>query len=414
MLEKVYGIFPRLKEREKQAGRDDVAAASSRCARSRAASCPSRASSCSTSRRSASRRILVADIFRVIQEVHAPGVTVLLIEQNVFRTLAVGGPRLRPRERAHRPHGHGQGPPERRARQEGVPGRLTAARRRRAHTGEAVGAWWNTLTSSCTARESAIAPKGRGRCSSCSTGSPGVGVLGRPDPAPQRAPHGPRAGPSRPRRIGEARGRLFARRLRQRPPRSPRSTRPRPRDPRRALSRGRHRLAVRLPVPRACERLVLVSSGGLGREVHPALRAAALPGAEVVLPWLSIAGAPERRPCRSRAREPGAEGQRRPRGVLAELRSLEKADARRAFLHTVRGIIDLDGQRVSAQDRLYLAAGMPTLIVWGERDRLIPVRHARAGPRADRGKPARDLPRRRALPVARRARRVSPTFSSTS
>jgi pimeloyl-ACP methyl ester carboxylesterase len=42
----------------------------------------------------------------------------------------------------------------------------------------------------------------------------------------------------------------------------------------------------------------------------------------------------------------------------------------------VRGIIDLGGQRVSAHDRLYLAAGLPTLIVWGERDPLIPVRHA--------------------------------------
>ncbi|MBK8595067.1 MAG: alpha/beta hydrolase [Holophagales bacterium] len=39
-----------------------------------------------------------------------------------------------------------------------------------------------------------------------------------------------------------------------------------------------------------CERLVLVSSGGLGRELHPLLRAAALPGADVVLPWLSAAG----------------------------------------------------------------------------------------------------------------------------
>ena len=39
-----------------------------------------------------------------------------------------------------------------------------------------------------------------------------------------------------------------------------------------------------------CERLVLVSSGGLGRELHAVLRAAALPGAEWMLPWLSAAG----------------------------------------------------------------------------------------------------------------------------
>src|SRR5258708_6221714 len=41
--------------------------------------------------------------------------------------------------------------------------------------------------------------------------------------------------------------------------------------------------------PERCERLVLVSSGGLGREVHAILRAAVLPGAELVLPWLSVA-----------------------------------------------------------------------------------------------------------------------------
>src|SRR5687768_282422 len=42
--------------------------------------------------------------------------------------------------------------------------------------------------------------------------------------------------------------------------------------------------------PERCERLVLVSSGGLGREVHLLLRAAALPGADYVLPFLTSAG----------------------------------------------------------------------------------------------------------------------------
>src|SRR4029079_4484636 len=41
--------------------------------------------------------------------------------------------------------------------------------------------------------------------------------------------------------------------------------------------------------PERCERLVLVSSGGLGREVHLLLRAAALPGADWVPPWLTAA-----------------------------------------------------------------------------------------------------------------------------
>ena len=39
-------------------------------------------------------------------------------------------------------------------------------------------------------------------------------------------------------------------------------------------------------------------------------------------------------------------------------------------------MIDVAGQRVSARDRLYLAREVPTLIVWGDRDAVIPVTHA--------------------------------------
>src|SRR5207247_2045660 len=42
--------------------------------------------------------------------------------------------------------------------------------------------------------------------------------------------------------------------------------------------------------PERCERLVLVSSGGLGREVHAMIRAAALPGSEWVLPLICTRG----------------------------------------------------------------------------------------------------------------------------
>jgi len=129
--------------------------------------------------------------------------------------------------------------------------------------------------------------------------------------------------------------------------------------------------------PEKCERLVLVSSGGLGREVHPVLRAAVLPGAEVVLPWLSVAA---RKSVGRVVHALGNLGLRASADLEESWRSfvsLEEPDARRAFLHTVRGIIDLHGQRVSAHDRLYLAAGLPTLILWGEKDRLIPVRHGR-------------------------------------
>jgi pimeloyl-ACP methyl ester carboxylesterase len=57
-------------------------------------------------------------------------------------------------------------------------------------------------------------------------------------------------------------------------------------------------------------------------------------------------------------------------------RSLTNPENRRAFVATMRGVIDPGGQTVSALDRLYLAAHMPVLIVWGERDAIIPVVHA--------------------------------------
>ena len=57
-------------------------------------------------------------------------------------------------------------------------------------------------------------------------------------------------------------------------------------------------------------------------------------------------------------------------------RSLIEPENRRAFLRTMRAVIDPGGQSVSAVDRLYLAGGLPTLIVWGSDDRIIPVSHA--------------------------------------
>ena len=47
-------------------------------------------------------------------------------------------------------------------------------------------------------------------------------------------------------------------------------------------------------------------------------------------------------------------------------------------MHTLRSVIDIHGQRVSARDRLYLLERFPTLVVWGERDRTIPLEHGRA------------------------------------
>ena len=58
--------------------------------------------------------------------------------------------------------------------------------------------------------------------------------------------------------------------------------------------------------------------------------------------------------------------------------SLTETENRHAFLRTLRAVIDPRGQSVSALDRLYLAASLPTLIVWGEQDSIIPVEHAHA------------------------------------
>ena len=134
--------------------------------------------------------------------------------------------------------------------------------------------------------------------------------------------------------------------------------------------------------PEHCERLVLVSSGGLGREISALLRAASLPGSELVLPFLvddRVVGAG-----RLIGGFLGRIGLRVHTDVGEVLRghaSLSDGEARAAFLHTLRAIVDIRGQRVDATDRLYLAESIPFLIVWGERDPIIPVDHARAAHR---------------------------------
>jgi len=127
--------------------------------------------------------------------------------------------------------------------------------------------------------------------------------------------------------------------------------------------------------PELAERMVLVCSGGLGREVTWMIRALSLPGAEYVAPVIfpgfvrdlgdRVAGVAQRFGIRS------------PR--LAEIwdayATLTEPDHRAAFLRTVHAVIEPGGQAVSATDRLYLAAAMPTLIVWGDADPIIPVSH---------------------------------------
>lgn len=127
--------------------------------------------------------------------------------------------------------------------------------------------------------------------------------------------------------------------------------------------------------PGTASRLGLVSSGGLGKEVHPVLRAATLPGARVVL-GLALnrhTGAVLRSPRLHR-------GLRlRPEAVVNLSRTgsnLVTPEGRSAFLVTLRSVILPTGQIGSMIDVDRLLMHVPTLIVWSEHDHVIPVRHA--------------------------------------
>ncbi|MBN8867667.1 MAG: alpha/beta hydrolase [Solirubrobacterales bacterium] len=135
--------------------------------------------------------------------------------------------------------------------------------------------------------------------------------------------------------------------------------------------------------PQRTERLMLISSGGLGREVSPMLRGAALPGAGIglamaanrlVLGALGLTSWLFDRVGSDIARQTDA--------IARALKPLSPPGARRAFLETLRSVIDIRGQKVSATDRLHLLETTPTLIVWGERDNTIPMVHGADAHRA--------------------------------
>jgi pimeloyl-ACP methyl ester carboxylesterase len=130
--------------------------------------------------------------------------------------------------------------------------------------------------------------------------------------------------------------------------------------------------------PQRLEGLVLVASGGLGREAFPLLRAASLPGAELVLPLIA------------HPRTVGAVaavgrvlsflrlgGTLLSEESLTTVRELGDPATRTAFLATLRGVVDISGQRVSAVSKLPAASHLPTLLVWGDRDPIIPIAHGR-------------------------------------
>ena len=58
--------------------------------------------------------------------------------------------------------------------------------------------------------------------------------------------------------------------------------------------------------------------------------------------------------------------------------SLADQPTRQAFLRTLRSVVDHHGQAVCALNRLHLTSELPTMIMWGDQDRIIPVEHAYA------------------------------------
>jgi len=128
--------------------------------------------------------------------------------------------------------------------------------------------------------------------------------------------------------------------------------------------------------PELVERLALVCSGGLGRDVSPILRAAALPGADLFIAATagvgSQAGSLLGRGLGMLGVRPSADVAEVARGYA----SLADAERRKAFLSTLRAVVGTEGQRIAALDRLYLAEALPLLILWGARDPIIPVAHA--------------------------------------
>ncbi|WP_007515974.1 MULTISPECIES: alpha/beta fold hydrolase [Pseudofrankia] len=130
--------------------------------------------------------------------------------------------------------------------------------------------------------------------------------------------------------------------------------------------------------PERCERLVLVGTGGVGPQLHLALRLAAMPGGEALLSLLRLP------PARLAGRGLfgalsllGADLGRDAADLGRLFDALTVPGARAAFLRTLRAAADSRGQAITMLDRCYLAQGMPTLIIWGEHDAVIPVTHAR-------------------------------------
>jgi pimeloyl-ACP methyl ester carboxylesterase len=136
--------------------------------------------------------------------------------------------------------------------------------------------------------------------------------------------------------------------------------------------------------PDRVERIVLVSAGGLGREVHPVLRAATLPVAPVLL------RAALRPRLRRLYRRPGLHRALRltPENVVnlrRAARALGTDEGQASFFASLRGVIAPSGQRTASREMRAFAEQVPMLLIWNEGDPVIPLAHAQA--HTERAKP---------------------------
>jgi pimeloyl-ACP methyl ester carboxylesterase len=144
--------------------------------------------------------------------------------------------------------------------------------------------------------------------------------------------------------------------------------------------------------PDYCQRLILVSSGGLGPDVGWTLRLLSAPGAELVLPI--IAPQPVLNAGNKLRSWFASAGIRSPRAgeIWNAYSSLSDRQTRQAFVRTLRSVVDYRGQAVSALNRLHLSSELPALAVWGEQDSIIPAAHGYAAHAARPGTRLEVLP----------------------
>ena len=129
--------------------------------------------------------------------------------------------------------------------------------------------------------------------------------------------------------------------------------------------------------PELCQRLVLVGSGGLGQEVSPLLRTLALPLADQIFPLFCSNSLREiASNLFSMASASGIDASPHLKEMWRGYSSLTNYENKRAFFRTLRAVVNHEGQSVSAEEQLYLTEKMPTQIIWGDDDPIIPVSHA--------------------------------------